>query len=471
MGGGAPVLNFELFWFGDDDGTDETDNTFLGAKNSNQTLLTDTNYRFRVSVSNTGTKAVNGLMLQLEYNHEGGGWNAVDDVSSVVIMSASTKLVEGNDCTERLAGAQAFDGTNAGQEDVDGLTGGNNLAANNEQEADYCFQIVSGDVANAETIVLRVTDAGTPLDNDNQTPTLTVSEPIPPTTINLGAASLTIAGQQLDVQPGAVTKNLAVASLTLAGQQLDVSIVTTINLNAATLTLAGQQLDIQPGAVTVPLNANALTLAGQQLDVQPGVVTISLGLTALTLSGQQLTVVPGAVTIPLNANALTLAGQQLDVQPGTVTISLNASTLTINGQQLTVTSGDTTILLDVATLTLAGQQLSVIPGAVTIPLNANALTLAGQQLTVSIAGVITINLDVLTMVLAGLQGTVFPGIPPAPPPAGQQGPGGVRRGKGRPMGIRDQRNIMRALMPELQEEEEEQLMEIIEILNVLDKME
>jgi hypothetical protein len=178
MGGGAPTLNEELFWFGDDDGTDETDNTFLGAKNSNQTLLTDTNYRYRTSVSNTGTKQAGGLMLQLEYNHKGGGWNAVDGASNVVRMAASTKLVEGNDCTERLAGAEVFDGTNAGQEDNDGITGANNLGDTpNEQEADFCFTIISGDVDDADTIVLRVSDAGAPLDNYNQVPTITVSEP------------------------------------------------------------------------------------------------------------------------------------------------------------------------------------------------------------------------------------------------------------------------------------------------------
>lgn len=172
-----PLLNLDNFWFGDDDGTDETDNTFLGIKNSNQTLDVDTNYRFRVGVSNTGAKDAT-VLLQLQYNLNTLGWNNVTGSSSVVRMSASTKLAEGDDCTERLAGAYAFDGTNAGQEDNDGITGSDIIAfsPNTEQEADYCFTIISGDVDDADTITLRVVSTATPLDNYNQTPTITVSE-------------------------------------------------------------------------------------------------------------------------------------------------------------------------------------------------------------------------------------------------------------------------------------------------------
>lgn len=178
MGSTSPILNEELFWFGDDDGTNEADNTFLGIKNSNQTLLVNKNYRYRTSVSNTGDKDGNNVQLQLEYNLGGGGWNPVNAGSSVVRMAASTKLTEGNNCTERLAGAQTFDGTNGGQEDGDGLTGTLvDLAISNEFEADFCFTIISGDVVDTDSIVLRVTNVGTPLDNYNQIPTIIVSEP------------------------------------------------------------------------------------------------------------------------------------------------------------------------------------------------------------------------------------------------------------------------------------------------------
>lgn len=208
---GQPTFNLDNFWFGDDDGTDETDNTFLGSKNSNQTLNVDTNYRIRVGVSNTGAKA-DAIQLQLEYNHNSGGWNPVNASSSVVQMAASTKLTEGNDCTERLAGAQTFDSSNAGQEDNDGLTGSNSLGINAEQEADYCFTIVSGDVVDTDTIELRVTDAGLPLDNYNQTPTITVNEPAGTTYYQSVAGTITPSGDpSIKTSPAAYTGSITPA--------------------------------------------------------------------------------------------------------------------------------------------------------------------------------------------------------------------------------------------------------------------
>jgi hypothetical protein len=176
-GGGSPTLDQDNFWFGDDDGN-EAGNTFLGAKNSNQTLTVNTNYRWRVGVGNSGTKSASGLQLQFEYNRLGAGWNPVNAASSVIRMQPTANLTEGNDCTERLAGPQAFDGTNAGQEDNDGLTGSNNLAAGDEQEADFCLQVRSADVDDADTIEVRVTNAGTPLDSYPGThATITVDKP------------------------------------------------------------------------------------------------------------------------------------------------------------------------------------------------------------------------------------------------------------------------------------------------------
>lgn len=165
MGGGSPTLDQDNYWFGDDDAGEAT-NTLAGSKNTGRSHGTGSAFRVRFGVGNSGTKQASGLQLQLEYNRNSLGWNAVNASSSVVQMIASTHLTEGNDvATERLAGPRTFDSTNAGQEDGDGLTGSNNLANGDEQEADFSYQVIDGDVNDADTIELRVTNAGTVLDS------------------------------------------------------------------------------------------------------------------------------------------------------------------------------------------------------------------------------------------------------------------------------------------------------------------
>ena len=51
------------------------------------------------------------------------------------------------------------------------------LAASGNCEPEFCVTIRSGDVANGQTLTLRVTDAGNAIAAYTDTPTITVSEP------------------------------------------------------------------------------------------------------------------------------------------------------------------------------------------------------------------------------------------------------------------------------------------------------
>jgi len=170
--------------FYNNDGTGEDDCTIIGVKNNNQTLNVDTVYIYRIGFWNNNANAWKNAAVQLEYNLGGAGWNDVNGTSSVVRSAGvgNSVLTDGGDTTQRVT-SYAFDGTNEGQDEVDGEAGGATADfTENGAEAVFAFTIRSADVSDEDTIVLKITDAAENEDLDvyEQTdPTITVNEEAP----------------------------------------------------------------------------------------------------------------------------------------------------------------------------------------------------------------------------------------------------------------------------------------------------
>jgi hypothetical protein len=165
-------------WQFANDGT-ESGSTLIDSPNTNQTLDVDTIYHFRIGFWNNDSDTWKNAIVQLQYNYESGGFLPVNATSSVVRSAPTSGLVDGADSTQRIT-AFSFDGTNEGQDEVDGVAGGPNADfINNGGEAVFAFTIRSADVSDAETIVLKITDADAVEDLDvyEQTdPTITVNK-------------------------------------------------------------------------------------------------------------------------------------------------------------------------------------------------------------------------------------------------------------------------------------------------------
>jgi len=158
-----------------DDGS-ETTATWKAAQNTNWAQLRDTNFRVRFEIQETAACAGNNKVWQLQYNRNAAGWNTVNASSNVVRSSASPNLADAANLTDQLTvGTGTFIGL-TGFDEVDGAAGGNSMdvAASGHSEAEFSVQIRSADVADGDTIQLRVTDAGTALAAYDVTPTVTV---------------------------------------------------------------------------------------------------------------------------------------------------------------------------------------------------------------------------------------------------------------------------------------------------------
>jgi|GEM_PF-6179581 len=177
LAGGVPVME-HTDWAFYEDGT-ESGSAIIGSKNINQTLEVDTIYLFRAGVHETaGTRKTN-LNCQIQYNHNGGGFNAVGASSSVVQTVATANIADGDDTTQRMTSFTYISNNNCFDE-VDGVAGGTLDPNNNGAEMLWAIQILSADVADNDSIELKVVlSGGADLDAYNQTnPTITVNEPV-----------------------------------------------------------------------------------------------------------------------------------------------------------------------------------------------------------------------------------------------------------------------------------------------------
>ena len=189
---GATTREQTSFRIRDDDGS-ESAATWRQAINVDDTLAVDTNFRIRFGYTIAG---MNGAQdCQLEYNLASAGWNPVNATSSVVRSSASSNVADNATITEQLDQGKTFTANttpNGGFDEVDGLVASQSLLTTEECEVEYCFQIRSADVTDAQTLQLRITRAGTVFDTYTNTPTITVDETSGDISLSPGNASLTL---------------------------------------------------------------------------------------------------------------------------------------------------------------------------------------------------------------------------------------------------------------------------------------
>lgn len=168
-------LNQSGFRFRNDDGSQSTA-TWMAGLNTNVTIDSSLiRFRLRFLVQETtGTAVTDGYRFQ--YNKNSEGWNDVTNTSSVMRFALTPNFADQDVTTQQLgagsfvAGRMLEDATN---------TNTIALAGNDETEIEGCFQLRLNDVADEDTIQVRlVRDDGTALTVYSATPTITVNDRI-----------------------------------------------------------------------------------------------------------------------------------------------------------------------------------------------------------------------------------------------------------------------------------------------------
>src|SRR3972149_3761094 len=158
---GTPNIVQDSFRYGND-GT-ESGHSWMAAVNTNPAEVnTGLTFLMRFLVKNTGSAGLNNIDLEFQYNRNGAGWVNITTTSAVIQAVDSANLTNAADCTQRI-GVGTFHANNDGVTE-DGISGGGvlDLANGTETETLCAIQIVYADVADGDTIQIRLTrDGGT----------------------------------------------------------------------------------------------------------------------------------------------------------------------------------------------------------------------------------------------------------------------------------------------------------------------
>lgn len=199
------ALTQRVFRGVNDDGS-ESASTFIAALNANWAQDVDVNFRIRFEATETAnSNEEDGA--QLQYNLASGGWNNVNAASSVVRSFASAHFADDDDTTQRI-GSGAFVATNGGMDEVEGFANeAGNRSKNDSIEYEFCVQIRSVDVTDAQTLQLRIVRGGGAgvFDTYTQTPTITVNEGVAAQTVTPDPVAANLGTPVPTIVPGPVT--------------------------------------------------------------------------------------------------------------------------------------------------------------------------------------------------------------------------------------------------------------------------
>lgn len=175
---GMPTVINDAFRAYDDDVAGAiTAQTALFAVDTNWTQAVDVKFHVAMLATETAGGNASGYNFRLEYNRNSTGWNDVTGstpIQATAATNCTTSDAASYGTTALTTGAtiQATEYDNAG-----GDSGSVSLSSSSF-EYTTCLTIDSAQVANNDTIQLRLTNAGTALDADTTIPTITVSEAV-----------------------------------------------------------------------------------------------------------------------------------------------------------------------------------------------------------------------------------------------------------------------------------------------------
>jgi len=142
------------------------------------TWLTNTTFRIRFVLSNTGSGATNNGSYQIFVSKNGGSYTQVTTSSSNVRNADASTVADAQSISTGNFLLTAGSGTaQAGEYDENGTTT-LTLTNGNYTELEFGLTIVAADVAHGNTLDFRVYVNGAAIDTYSYTPRITVSKPV-----------------------------------------------------------------------------------------------------------------------------------------------------------------------------------------------------------------------------------------------------------------------------------------------------
>lgn len=241
----ANVINAGFRAYQDNVAGGITSQTAIAAADTNWTQATGAKFHVAMRVTETAGGSANNYNYTLQYSLNGGTWTDISTTSPVqnVTPTNCTTVNGASYGTTALSNGATVLAT---EYDTSGSSASNISLTSQSYEQTSCLRIDAAQVANNDTIRLRLTNNGIPLNADTTIPTITVSEappaPISATATNtLGPVTVSATGNLvLDPINGTATNSLSGMSVSSTGTVVTPDLIESFdsNLTDTSLTLS-----------------------------------------------------------------------------------------------------------------------------------------------------------------------------------------------------------------------------------------
>lgn len=387
------VINDAFRGYEDDVSGAITAQTPIAAVDTNWTQDVDTKFHVALLATETAGGDAKSIPFRFEYNLNGGGWLDVTNTTPIQAVSATN-------CTTADAASYGTTALTTGAtiQATEYDTGGADAAPvsllSSSFEFTTCLQIDSAQVANNDTIQLRLSNAGVALDADTTIPTITVSE-LANTVVNTNVPdALLLSEQQSTITLDENITTNAPDALVITEQQASIDLGFVVDTNTETLVLTEQSATVTSDFNVTTGAPDALVLAEQTASVTTGSNTeVNTNLATLTLTEQAATL-SYDVDVGAGLDTLTLTEQTATVNLN-VDVGATTDALALTEQQGTVTL-DINVQGVVDTLALTEQNASVTLG-VNVSTNLDTLLLQEQQASLTLDRNVNTNVVALSL--------------------------------------------------------------------------
>lgn len=172
------TTDIDIYRWRDDDGSDETDATWLEVASTTHDFDVDSGdveARLRVNISEFGgADDNNAAVYQLYFQINSGGYALVTNATTGVQYFNSTKLTDDGNTTEQLNGGGTFEGTNGVCED--GQAASYILLSNNDHEIEYTVKFIAADLSNSDSIDFQIVSDTDGIVTETVTPNATITK-------------------------------------------------------------------------------------------------------------------------------------------------------------------------------------------------------------------------------------------------------------------------------------------------------
>jgi len=233
---------------GRNDNGSESDATWKDIQGADWAQDSGLKFRVRFRIDETNNRAWNNYSWNLYYQRNSGGYNVVTD-SSPVQVTLSDYFSDGDDCIERLSGGSGtFVSDNNGMKEATGSIV-NTGSAGYLFEVEFCLLLDAAQLADNDTINLRIYNGSSAIATYTDTPVITVN----------------IASQNINETATLAVSNKTIGALSEVNDQ-DSTILTVSNKTIVALSEVSDQ-DITSLAVSNKTIEAITNINGQDLSI------------------------------------------------------------------------------------------------------------------------------------------------------------------------------------------------------------